>query len=97
MVLPADEVTGDAVGVEGSAVEGDDAEFLRRVFVEDCEVEVGDGGGVEHAPELTLLRLHLDCGGRVIGIGDWDKIDGEIFRRFAEASAGVGGVAVMVH
>ena len=46
---------------------------------------------------MAFLRLHLDRGGRVIGIGNRDEIDGEIFGGFAEAGAVVGGVAVVVH
>ena len=42
VILPADEISGGSVGVERNAVERDDAELLRRVFIEDCEIEVGD-------------------------------------------------------
>ncbi len=97
MRLPADEISCGSVGVEGNAVERDDAELLRYAFIQDCEIEVGDRGGVEYAPELALLRLHLDRGGRVVGIGNRHEIDGEVFRGLAEAGAVVGGVAVVVH
>ena len=42
VILPADKVSRGAVGIYGNTVEGDYAELLRRVPVEDCEIEIGD-------------------------------------------------------
>src|ERR1700723_340983 len=44
-----------------------------------------------------LLRLYLNCGGRIVGGGERDGIDGKNFFGVAEAGAGVGGVAVVIN
>ena len=78
------------------AVHGDQPQGLRLTVAQHCKIEVGDGRSIQHPPQLPFSGLHLDGGGRVVRVGNRHIIDGEIFRRFAEAGAGVGCVSIFV-
>ena len=96
VVLPEDTVSGHAVLVDGYAVEGDDAEGLRDVSDEDLKIDIGDGRGVQDAPELALHGFYGDDRRLVFGIGDGDEVDGEIARGLAGPRTGVEDVTFPV-
>ena len=96
MIDPLDGGRIRARGVDRRAIDGDDAQLLRLMPEKQREVQVGDRGGIQHAPQLPLPRPHLQCSWRIVGVGHWHVVDGKVFGGLAEARAVVGGIAISV-
>jgi hypothetical protein len=83
--------------IQWNSIHSNQAERLGRVLEEDCEVEVGDGGGVEHSPELLLAGFDLDRCGRVVGVRNGNVINREVFGGLSKAGAVIGGITVPIN
>ena len=58
------EVSGLSVLVQRHAVQSDEAQWLGDAIKQNLQIEVRDGRGIQHAPQLTFPRLHrITAGG----------------------------------
>src|SRR5581483_7616972 len=90
------EVGWSAAVIQRDAVNRDQPKRLRDAIAQNGKVQIGDRRGVQYPPELAFARLHDKGGGLVIGVGNRNKIDGEIFRGLAKASSCVHSIAIVI-
>ena len=96
VIDPCDWRRRAAVELQRYAVDGDDAELLRCVAEQHGEIQIGDGRGIQHAPQLPLAGLHRDRRRRIVRVGHGHVVDRQVLGRLAEAGAVVGRVAVAI-
>ncbi len=85
-----------AIEINRDAVNGDDAERLRRAPKQHGEIKIGDRRCIKDAPQFARARLHSQRGGRIVRVGHRYKVDRQVLRRLAETGAGIDCVAVII-
>ena len=94
--MPVHRVSRLPAAPDRHAIHGHQTERLWSAPEEHLQVEVGEGGGIQHTPELPLARLHGDRGRRIVRVRHRNVVDGEILCGLAKAGAVVGRVPIAV-
>ena len=85
------------LALSGDAVKRHHPIILNRAVVKDHrQIYIGDRGSVQRCARAASHRASCESCRRVVGIGNRNVIDREIFRGLAESGAVVGDVAVVV-
>ncbi len=96
MVDRLDRGGGRTAEVDGDAVDGDDAEHLRHLVVQQGEMQISDRRRVQQPPQLPLAGLEGDFRGRIVRIGNGHEVDREIARGRTESGVVVRDIAIRV-